>query len=131
VAKRRQIKPSQGAAPAVVRVLEACGLPKPEWEYPFHPDRNWRADLAWPDYRLLLEIHGGAWTGGRHTRGKGFRGDLEKQNAAICLGWRVLCYLPEQVGGVACLEEIATALALGGWVRGDWKPGQVRIPGLG
>lgn len=126
MAKRR----AKVSDPAVVRICESCGLPRPVAEYRFHETRQWRADLAWPDYRLIVEIHGGAFAGGRHTRGAGFRGDLKKQNAAVCGGWRVLCFLPEQVGGVEFFEQIATCLALGGWDRSGWRPGTVRVPGM-
>ncbi len=63
-------------------------------EFKFHPDRRWRADFAIPSEKLLIEIDGGVWSGGRHTRGAGFIGDCEKLNAAAVLGYRVLRYQP-------------------------------------
>jgi hypothetical protein len=66
-------------------------------EYRFTLDRKWLFDLAVPDVRLAFEIEGGAWTRGRHTRGKGFIADIEKYNTATLLGWRVLRCTPEQV----------------------------------
>jgi len=65
------------------------GIP-PEREYRFHPTRRWRFDVAFPKQRVAVELEGGVWTLGRHTRGKGFRGDMEKYNAATELGWRLL-----------------------------------------
>lgn len=64
-------------------------------EYRFHPDRKWRADFAIPSAKILIEIDGGVWSGGRHTRGAGFLGDMEKLNAAACLGYRVLRFQPK------------------------------------
>jgi very-short-patch-repair endonuclease len=64
-------------------------------EFKFHPDRKWRADFSIPSEMLLIEIDGGAWSGGRHTRGAGFIGDMEKLNAAACLGYRVLRFMPQ------------------------------------
>jgi len=55
-----------------------------------HGGRRWKFDLAWPDSRCAVEVHGGVHTGGRHTRGGGFTGDREKINAAVILDWRVL-----------------------------------------
>jgi very-short-patch-repair endonuclease len=64
-------------------------------EFKFHPSRKWRADFAMPGAKILIEIDGGVWSGGRHTRGSGFIGDMEKLNAAACLGYRVLRYTPQ------------------------------------
>ena len=47
--------------------------------------------------KVGIEIEGGAWTQGRHTRGKGFIADMEKYNHAALLGWRVLRFTPQQV----------------------------------
>lgn len=67
---------------------QAYGLePKPE--YKFHPSRKWKFDFAFPDRMVAVEIEGGVWTGGRHTRGSGFIADMEKYNAAASLGWFV------------------------------------------
>ena len=52
--------------------------------------RRWRFDFAWPDRMLAVEIDGGTYSGGRHTRGSGFAEDCRKLNAAVLLGWRVL-----------------------------------------
>lgn len=59
-------------------------------EHRFCPPRLWRFDFAWPSMALAVEIEGGAFIGGRHTRGAGFRGDAEKYATALLLGWRVL-----------------------------------------
>ena len=72
------------------RIIDAADLPLPVTEYRFHPTRRWRFDFAWPEHKLAVEIEGGAWTGGRHTRGSGFVSDCDKYNAATILGWRVL-----------------------------------------
>jgi hypothetical protein len=72
-------------------------MPEPEREYRFAPPRRWRFDYAWPLHRVALEVEGGAFAGGRHTRGAGFRNDLEKYNTATAAGWRVFRVLPEQL----------------------------------
>jgi len=93
-------KPTDGKNDFVQHILTQCkqlGLPAPELEHRFHPTRKWRFDLAWPDQMLAMEIDGGVYAEGRHTRGKGFEGDAEKLNEALILGWRVLRVTTGQV----------------------------------
>lgn len=63
-------------------------------EYRFHPQRRWRLDYAIPAYKIALEVEGGVWTQGRHTRPKGFLADMEKYNTAAVMGWTVLRVTP-------------------------------------
>ena len=65
-------------------------LPQPMREYRFHPKRKWRADFVWLDRMVMVECQGGTWSKGAHVRGIGYDKDVEKHNAAILLGWRVL-----------------------------------------
>ena len=61
-------------------------------EYRFAPPRRWRFDFAWPAATggVAVELDGGAYTQGRHTRGAGFEADCAKLNEAAVRGWRVL-----------------------------------------
>lgn len=59
-------------------------------EHKFHPSRRWRFDFAHLAAKVAIEVEGGQWTGGRHTRGEGYQGDCEKYNEAQILGWVVL-----------------------------------------
>jgi very-short-patch-repair endonuclease len=68
-----------------------------EAEYKFCPTRKWRADFAVPAHKILIEIDGGAYVGGRHTSGFGFEKDLEKMNMAQFLRYRVFRFLPKHV----------------------------------
>jgi hypothetical protein len=81
----------------------------------FAPPRRWRLDFGWSrkgkdGYRVALEVQGGIWTQGRHSRGSGLLKEYEKMNAAAARGWRV-CYCTPQtlITGVeavaACLPE--------------------------
>ena len=79
-------------------------------EYRFHPVRRWRFDYAWVDARLALEVEGGAWTRGRHTRGKGFIGDMTKYNTATIMGWRILRVTPAQVDSGEAWRLVREAL---------------------
>jgi len=95
--------------------LRAAGLIGYEREYRFAAPRRWRFDFAWPSMKLAIEIEGGVWSAGRHTRGKGFEADCEKYAIALVLGWRVLRVTPTHVrdgqalGWVEMLMEGATA----------------------
>ncbi len=82
---------------AFLAVIARAKLPHPTPEHHFHPERMWRFDYAWPEHRIALEVEGGVWTQGRHTRGSGFVKDMEKYNAAAVLGWRVLRVTPEKL----------------------------------
>ncbi len=90
--------------------IKQHGWPAPVREQRFHPLRRWRLDLAWPDLMLAVEIHGGVYAQGRHTRGKGFELDREKMNEAQLLGWRVLEFSTGQVVSDACLEQLGRAI---------------------
>lgn len=77
-----------------------------EQEYKFHPKRKWRADFHIVGKKILVEVEGGIWSGGRHTRGKDYIGDMEKYNSATALGYQVYRYSTEQVKSGLALEEI-------------------------
>jgi len=59
-------------------------------EYRFCDTRRWRADYYLPDYMTLVEIEGGAWVNGRHTRPYGYENDCEKYNKATLMGFKVI-----------------------------------------
>lgn len=75
-------------------------------EFHFCPDRKWRADYAFPNDKLLIEIEGGVWSGGRHFRGVGAIKDMEKYNEAAILGYRLLRFTPKQIKGFQALRSI-------------------------
>lgn len=77
-----------------------------EKEIKFHPTRKWRLDYGIPSLKIAIEIEGGVWSGGRHTRGKGFIGDMEKYNAAACCGWVVIRFTPDDKMKLSTLETI-------------------------
>lgn len=66
---------------------------------------------------LLIEIDGGGYVAGRHTRGAGFEADAEKQSAAAILGYRVIRLTPKQVEDGRGLNWIRQALGLTSWER--------------
>ena len=98
-------------------------------EYQFHPTRKWRFDFVitnkFTDQQALemflerapelaalwmfaVEIEGGTWSRGRHTRGSGFAEDCRKYNAAAAMGWRVFRFpagMVEDGSAIKFLEE--------------------------
>ena len=90
--------------------LRTSGLPEPQREHRFHPKRRWRFDFAWPDVMLAVEVEGGTWSKGRHTRGRGFAADCEKYNEAAMLGWKVLRFTGDMVNNWSALETVREAL---------------------
>lgn len=85
-------------------------LPAPQHEYSFASNRKWRFDFAWPDKMLAVEIEGGTWTQGRHSRPKGFADDCQKYNHAALLGWRVLRYTGDMVRKGEAVDQVRIAL---------------------
>lgn len=87
------------------------GGPELEREYPFCPDRKWRADYycETPTGKWILELDGGIWTGGRHVRGKGYIEDCMKKNAAGLLGYHVIC-IPTGCATPTYLESLIRAI---------------------
>ena len=85
-------------------------------EFKFHPKRRWRFDYAIPEHRIALEVEGGVWTNGRHTRPQGFLGDIEKYNTATLMGWRVFRTTPDDLLRTATLNLLKQAIS------GDFDP---------
>ena len=79
-------------------------------EYKFHPKRRWRFDYAIPEHKIALEVEGGVWSQGRHTRPQGFLNDIEKYNTAGLMGWRVFRTTPESLYKTATLKMIKMAV---------------------
>jgi very-short-patch-repair endonuclease len=77
--------------------IAAAKLPTPTTQHRFHATRRWRADFAWPEHKVIVEVEGGIFAAGRHTRGIGFEKDCEKQNAAVVDGWKYLRVTGNQI----------------------------------
>ncbi len=90
--------------------IKAHKLPEPEREVRWHYPRRWRADFLWIDQKLMVEVEGGTWAQGRHTRGPGFEADCEKYNNATLDGWRVLRVTAKQIDNGDAVDWIRRAL---------------------
>jgi very-short-patch-repair endonuclease len=98
------------AVDELVWQLRAASLPTPEMEYRFHPERRWRFDLAWPDLKVAVEVDGGGFVQGRHSRGMGIERDSEKFSTSAAHGWRVFRVTPRMVRDGAALALIEKGL---------------------
>lgn len=96
--------PSEGEATLSIH-LKASNIAF-EREFRFHPKRKWRSDFHLVEKMILIEVEGGIWSNGRHTRAKGYLGDMEKYNAATALGYRIFRYSTEQVKSGMAIKEI-------------------------
>lgn len=98
------------------KVDDACdyfvsaGLPRPVTEHRFMSDRRFRFDYAWVEQHVALEVEGGIWTGGRHTRGAGFLRDMEKYNHAAVRGWYVVRCTPSTLRTTETVKMIRALL---------------------
>jgi very-short-patch-repair endonuclease len=90
--------------------VQALKLPEPIPELRFSMPRRWRFDLAWPEHLLAVEIDGGGYVNGRHSRGKGMDNDCEKFAIAMIMGWRVLRVTPTHVQNGQAIQWIQSLL---------------------
>lgn len=97
--KRRATKRLPSDAEESLAVQLKCEGYKFEREVVFAAPRKWRFDFVVATLarggrgaltQLAVEVEGGVYSGGRHTRGSGFVEDCRKYSEALCLGWRVL-----------------------------------------
>jgi very-short-patch-repair endonuclease len=96
-AKRGGVKHPRQEVTLLETHLREIGIRGFEREYRFYLPRDWRFDFAIPLRRVAIEIEGGIWTQGRHTRGEGFQRDLDKYNQATAMGWRIFRFSVEDV----------------------------------
>lgn len=87
-------------------------LPKPERQFKFHPTRQWQCDFAWPESKVVVEIEGGVYTQGRHVRPSGFIKDIQKYNALMLAGYRLLRFTPDMISDdpMSVLDQVRRML---------------------
>lgn len=85
-------------------------LPAPEFEVLAIPGRKFRADIYFAQAKVAVEVEGGVWTNGRHTRGSGFLRDAEKYNLYVQNGIRLLRYTPQQITKRETWEQIKAVI---------------------
>ena len=103
---------------AVSTFCRATGIPEPCPEYSFDDrldEPDYRFDFAWPEERLLLEIHGALWQRARdgvgylgaHNTGPGRPRDMRKHLEATRRGWWVVEFEPADVFNGTAIAFIA------------------------
>ncbi len=90
--------------------ITTAGITPPVVEFVFAKPRRWRFDFSWPEKMIAVEVEGGTWARGRHTRGEGFRGDCEKYNAAQLMGWAVYRFTADMITDGTALATIIEAM---------------------
>lgn len=90
--------------------IELNELPIPTAQYKFIEDRKFRADFAWPNKKVICEVEGGTWNGGRHVTGAGFEKDCEKYNLAAKNGWRVFRFTSSMIKKGVAIETLRAVL---------------------
>ncbi len=94
----------------VTAFFKQHGLSEPVYEFRFHSVRRWRFDLCWPDKMVALEVQGGIFSNGRHTRGAALLKEWEKLNTAAGMGYRMLYCQPSELMSAKTVEAIRTAI---------------------
>jgi very-short-patch-repair endonuclease len=79
-------------------------------EHRFSPPRRFRFDAAFIRESVAVELDGGVYSGGRHTRGAGFERDCEKLNLAASQGWLVLRYTAKDLTKTRGPETVRAVL---------------------
>lgn len=59
--------------------------------------RRWRFDYAFVVEKVAVELEGGIWVRGSHTRPIRYISDCDKYNRAALMGWMVLRYTTEHI----------------------------------
>jgi very-short-patch-repair endonuclease len=93
-------------------LIRAEGLPEPEREFMFAKSigRRWRLDFAYPEKRIGIEVQGGIYVRGAHSRGTGLERDYEKLNAAQMLGWDVYQFSRKMIESGEAIDIIKRVL---------------------
>jgi very-short-patch-repair endonuclease len=90
---------------ALMLQILAAGLPEPEREVRFARPRRFRFDFLFLG-QIAVEVEGGVFSGGRHTRGTGFEADCVKYNLAAEMGFTVLRFTGEMIETGAAIDTI-------------------------
>lgn len=82
-------------------------------QYRIHPDRKFMADFYFANVKgtpLVVEVDGGGFVNGRHSRGMGIERDAEKSALIAAMGARLMRVTPNLVRNGKALKWILEAL---------------------
>jgi len=92
---------------AFLRTVDAETKQEVPFSKIFPTNRQFRADFYCPRLRIIIEVNGGQFIGGRHNRGGGgYETDLTKLNLAQSHGIRVFQYTYEMLEKRQYIESI-------------------------
>jgi hypothetical protein len=112
---RYKIQPEKSSLVALDIFQQLCkseGLPTPLREVRLIEDRKYRADYYFQGIkkRVALEVEGGSWIGGRHTRAVGFNKDMEKYNSYTTKGIYLYRVDPKSLLSLKTINDIKSLL---------------------
>jgi very-short-patch-repair endonuclease len=90
--------------------LKAAKAPLFERQFKIILGRRFKADFYFPVARLIVEVDGGGWIHGRHSRGAGMERDCEKSALIAAMPARLLRVTPKHVEDGRALNWILKAL---------------------
>ena len=85
-------------------------LPVPVRHFHPWPKDSHECDFCWPTQKLIVEVEGGIWIGGRHVHPSGFIRDIAKYNRLTLDGYRLLRVTTDMVLDGKALELVRKAL---------------------
>jgi len=86
--------------------LKVAKSPVYERQFRIHPERRFMADFYFPAARLVVEVDGGGWVNGRHSRGKGIESDAQKSWYIALMPARLMRVTPAQIKDGTALAAI-------------------------
>ena len=91
-------------------------LPLPIREFKFYKQygKNWRADLTWKTYKIIVECDGGIHIpgGGRHQRPQGYEDDCVKLNHAMRMGYQVYRFTKDMITRGEAINFLETIIGV-------------------
>lgn len=75
----------------------ANGLPPFTRQARFDKKRQYKADFLFDAQKLIVEVQGGTWNGGRHVHPKGYEDDCERMILAQLNGFRIIYVTSDMV----------------------------------